>query len=225
MRRCKERPENSEYGFSSAAFFGYFVPPACGAGIMKLCRTMGKIRPDRREKKMEQFLKIGVITSTHGIRGEVKVFPTTDDPERFGRLKEVYLRGGKEQLELKVQGVKYFKQMVILKFLEFDSINEVEKYRGCELYVSREQAVPLEENEYYIADLLGMSVYTEAGELLGNLRDVIETGANDVYCVNTEKYGEVLIPAIRQCILQVDVEAGRMTVHLLPGLLPDFQKK
>ena len=115
--------------------------------------------------------------------------------------------------------------MVILKFREFDSINEVEKYRGCELYVSREQAVPLEENEYYIADLLGMSVYTEAGELLGNLRDVIETGANDVYCVNTEKYGEVLIPAIRQCILQVDVEAGRMTVHLLPGLLPDFQKK
>ena len=174
---------------------------------------------------MEQYLKIGVITSTHGIRGEVKVFPTTDNPERFSCLKNLYLQAGKEKLQMEVQSVKYFKQMVILKFRGIDSINDVEKYRGCELFVSRDQAVPLEENEYYIADLLGMEVRTEEGEVLGRLKDVIETGANDVYCVETEKYGEVLIPAIRQCIIRVEVEAGRMTVHLLPGLLPDFQKK
>jgi 16S rRNA processing protein RimM len=174
---------------------------------------------------MEEFLKIGVITTTHGIRGEVKVFPTTDDPARFGKLKCLYLQSGRERMELEVQGVKFFKNLVILKFRGLDSINEVERYRGCGLYVSRDQAVPLEENEYYIADLLDMEVYTEDGSLLGRLTDVIETGANDVYCVDTPQYGEILIPAIRQCILRVDVEAGRMTVNLLPGLLPDLQKK
>ena len=205
----EKRPEDSRYGMAPAAF----------------CRICAEYRRRKRRESMEQFLKIGVITSTHGIRGEVKVFPTTDSPERFGSLKSLFLVSGKERTELEVQGVKYFKNMVILKFRGIDSINNVEKYRGCELYVSREQAVPLEENEYYIADLIGMKVRTDGGELLGELKDVIETGANDVYCVVGETYGEVLIPAIRQCILRVDVEAGEMTVHLLPGLLPDSQKK
>ena len=101
---------------------------------------------------MEQYLKVGVITSTHGIRGEVKVFPTTDEAERFRDIKRLFLQTKNERMELEVAGVKFFKQMVILKFKEFDSINDVEKYKGCELYVSRDQAVPLEENEYYIAD-------------------------------------------------------------------------
>ncbi len=170
---------------------------------------------------MEQFLKVGVITSTHGIRGEVKVFPTTDDPERFRSLKSLYLQTRTGRQELKIGGVKFFKQMVILRFQGIDSINEVEQYKGCELFVPREEAVPLEENEYYIADLIGMEVYTEEDQLLGTLRDVMETGANDVYCVETRNYGEVLIPAIRQCIMKVDVEAGKMIVHLLPGLIED----
>ena len=168
---------------------------------------------------MEQFLKVGIITSTHGIRGEVKVFPTTDDPRRFKKMKTVYLQQREERLELEVEQVKFFKQQVILKFKGIDNINDVEQYRQCELFVSRDQAVPLGENEYYIADLLGMEVFTEEGERLGILSDVMETGANDVYCVETEKYGEVLIPAIRQCIIKVEVRAGRMTVHLLPGLI------
>ncbi len=170
---------------------------------------------------MEQFLKVGVITSTHGIRGEVKVFPTTDDPERFRSLKSLYLQTRTGRQELKIGGVKFFKQMVILRFLGIDSINEVEQYKGFELFVPREEAVPLGENEYYIADLIGMEVYTEEDQLLGTLRDVMETGANDVYCVETKNYGEVLIPAIRQCIMKVDVEAGKMIVHLLPGLIED----
>ncbi len=170
---------------------------------------------------MEQFLKVGVITSTHGIRGEVKVFPTTDNPERFRSLKSLHLQTGRGRQELEIEGVKFFKQMVILKFRGIESINEVEQYKGCELYVPREEAVPLEENEYYIADLIGMEVYTEEDQLLGILGDVMETGANDVYCVETRNYGEVLIPAIRQCIMKVDVEAGKMMVHLLPGLIQD----
>ena len=96
---------------------------------------------------MEQFLQVGVITSTHGIRGEVKVFPTTDDPERFKKLKNVILDTGKERLDLGVQGVKFFKQYVIIKFKGIDNINDVEKYKGKSLFVPREDAVSLEEDE------------------------------------------------------------------------------
>lgn len=167
---------------------------------------------------MEQFFQVGVISSTHGIRGEVKVFPTTDDAARFRDLKEVVLDTGKEQIPLEIQGVKFFKQFVILKFKGIDNINDIEKYKGKRLLVSRENAVELEEDEYYIADLLGMSVETDDGEK-GILKDVIETGANEVYVIDFEKYGEVLVPAIYECILDVDVEQMQMKVHLLDGLV------
>lgn len=168
---------------------------------------------------MEEILQVGVISSTHGIRGEVKVFPTTDDPTRFEELKEVLLDTGKEHRTLEIQGVKYFKQFVILKFKGIDNINDIEKYKGKSLYVTRDQAVELGEDEYYLADLIDMEVYLEDGSRFGTLTDVIETGANDVYCVKTQEYGEVLLPAIHQCILAVDVEKNRMTVHLMDGLI------
>lgn len=168
---------------------------------------------------MEQYLQVGVISSTHGIKGEVKVFPTTDSLERFRQLEEVLLDTGRERIPLKVESVKFFKQFAILKFEGFDSINDIEKYRGRGLLVSREQAVPLQEGEYYIADLQGMEVVTEDGAVFGRLRDVMETGANDVYIVDTQEHGEVLLPAIRECILEVDVEAGKMKVRLMPGLI------
>lgn len=168
---------------------------------------------------MENYLKVGVITSTHGIRGEVKVFPTTDDPARFRDLKTVYLRIQEKQTSLHIAGVKFFKNMVILKFQGLDDINQVEAYRGGELFVERKDAVPLQENEYYIADLIDMDVFLESGERLGRLKDVITTGANDVYVIESGKYGEVLIPAIKQCIINTDVSQGTMTVHLLPGLI------
>ena len=167
---------------------------------------------------MEQYLKVGVISSTHGIRGEVKVFPTTDSPERFETLKNVILETGKQQIPLEIAGIKYFKQFVIVKFKGIDNINDIEKYRGMELYVSREDAVELEDDEFYIADLIGMKVVTEDGDL-GVLKDIMETGANDVYIIDTEKYGELLLPAIHDCILDVDVENNVMTVHLLDGLV------
>ena len=168
---------------------------------------------------MEEFLQVGVITATHGIHGEVKVFPTTDDPKRFKKLKKVLLDTGREKLELEVEGVKFFKNMVILKFKEYNDINQIEKYRKCPLLVTREHAVKLKKNEYFIADLIGLKVYTEDDAFLGTLDDVIQTGANDVYCVKTPEGKELLLPAIHDCILDVDLDKEEMLVHVLPGLL------
>ena len=168
---------------------------------------------------MEAYLRVGVISSTHGLKGEVKIFPTTDDPGRFKDLEHVLLDTGKEKRELTITQVKYFKNQVNLKFKEFNDINEIEKYRGSDLYVSREDAVPLEENENFIVDLLGMQVETEDGKLLGKLTDVLQTGANDVYIVESPEGKEILLPAIPDCILEVDVEGQRMQVHVLEGLL------
>ena len=168
---------------------------------------------------MEQLLQVGVITQPHGVRGEVKVFPTTDDPARFKKLKKVILDTGKEQLNLEVEHVKIFKQFVILKFKEFNNMNDIERYKRCPLLVTRENAVPLEEDEYFVADMIGMKIVTEDGEEFGMLSDVMETGANDVYVIDSNEYGEVLVPAIKECILNVDMEAGIIKVHLMNGLI------
>lgn len=168
---------------------------------------------------MEEILQVGVISSTHGIRGEVKVFPATDDPGRFKKLKHVILDTGKEQKNLEITGVKFFKQFVILKFKGIDNINDIEKYKGKSLYVTRENAVRLKKDEYFIADLVDMQVFLEDGTPFGVLTDVMKTGANDVYCIQTQEHGEVLIPAIGECILDVDVEGQKMTIHLMPGLV------
>ncbi len=168
---------------------------------------------------MEQLLQVGVITQTHGVRGEVKVFPTTDDPERFLDLKYVFLDTGKEKLKLQIQSVKFFKQFVILKFKGIDNINDIEKYKRCPLLVDRENAVELEEDEYFIADMIGLNVLTEDGEDFGILKDVIETGANDVYIIDSKNHGEVLVPAIKECILDVNVKKGFIKIHLMDGLI------
>ena len=167
---------------------------------------------------MEDFLKVGTITTTHGVRGEVKVYPTTDDPERFLDLKRVLVDTGKEMVPLTIKGVKFFKNLVILKFTEIDNINDVINYKGMDLLIPREEGVELDEDEYYIADLIGMEVYLEDGTRFGTLKDVMETGANDVYIVKKESGGEILLPAIHECILDVNPEEGKMTVHLMKGL-------
>lgn len=167
---------------------------------------------------MEDLLQVGVITTTHGVRGEVKVFPTTDDAERFKQLKNVILDTGKEQLKLEITQVKFFKNLVILKFKGIDNINDVELYKGKGLYVARENAVKLDRNEYFIADLIGLSVTSDEGEALGKITDVLQTGANDVYVVEQKDGSELLIPAIRDCILDVSIDHGTMRVHLLDGL-------
>ena len=104
-------------------------------------------------------------------------------------------------------------------FKGIDNINDIEKYKGKSLLVDREHAVRLRKDEYFIADMIGMQVFTEDGKAFGELKDVLETGANDVYIINSLEHGEVLIPAIKECILDVDIENGKMVIHLMEGLV------
>lgn len=168
---------------------------------------------------MNQMLRIGVVTTTHGLKGEVKVFPTTDDVRRFDDCDEVLLVTKRETLTLHVERVRYFKNMVILKFKEFNTIEEVETFRKCDLMVTREHAVPLEEGEYFICDIIGAKVVKEDGSRIGEVRDVLETGANNVFVIATDEGKEVLFPSIPECIKQVDTEKKQVVAHIMPGLM------
>ena len=148
--------------------------------------------------------------------------PTTDDVKRFKRLKRVTLDTGKARdagTVLEIEGVKFFKQFAILKFRGIDSIEEAERYRKASLLVPRSDAVRLRKDEYFVADLIGLNVRDEDGTEIGTLKDVIETGANDVYAIDLRDGRELLLPAIKQCVLEVDVEAGFIRIHILEGLL------
>ena len=134
-------------------------------------------------------------------------------------MEEIWLDTGKERLPLKIQNVKFFKNMVILKFEGYDDINAVQAWRQKDLLVTREQAVELQEDEYFIGDLIGLHVEDEEGNALGVLRDVLETGANDVYLVSRPGEKDLMLPAIKECIRKVDLESGIMRVRVLPGLL------
>ncbi len=170
---------------------------------------------------MEDLFQVGIITSTHGVKGEVKVYPTTDDVRRFKKLKDIIIDTGKEHIALELESVKFFKQMVILKFKGIDTLNDVEKYRQKSLYVTRANAVRLRKDEYFIADLIGLKVVDEENKELGTLEDVMLTGANDVYVIKMVNGKELLLPAIKQCILNVDMENRCMQVHVLEGLIEE----
>ena len=165
----------------------------------------------------KEYFRVGVITEPHGVQGEVKLFPTTDDIAHLKKVKCYYLAGPEGMEELHPVGMKQQNDRLILRFAEFKDRNAVEKLRKRELYVDREQAVPLGKDEYYISDLIGLEVY-EDGEKIGTVEDVLETGANDVYQIRREDGRELLLPAIKQCVLKVDVEAGRMEVSVMEGL-------
>lgn len=168
---------------------------------------------------MDDLLQVGAITSTHGVRGEVKVFPTTDDAKRFSKLKEVEMETKDSTITLHIKGVKYFKQFVILKFEEYDSLNEVESIKGRKLFVTRKNAVKLQKNEYFIADLIGMKAVDEEKGLEGIVEDVIQTGANDVYDITLTDGRNLLLPAIKDCVLNVDMDKQVISIHILEGLL------
>ena len=167
---------------------------------------------------MDNLLRVGVISSTHGIKGEVKVFPTTDDPTRFEDLKEVFIVFKNEKIKVTIKSVKFFKQYVIVKFKEFDDINLVEKYKSCDLIIDRKDAVELAENEYFICDLIGLNVVTDKGEDFGVITDVLTSSANDIYVVKHNDK-EVLLPVIDQCVLDVNIEDKKVLVHIMDGLL------
>ena len=168
---------------------------------------------------MTDLFRVGVIANTHGVRGEVKVFPTTQEPERFKKLKDVILDTGKEKVDLEVKSVRFFKNLVIVKFKGIDNINDIEQYVKKDLCVTRENAVKCEPGEYFICDLIGLDVITDEGEHIGKLTDVLETGANNVYEVTADNGKTILIPVIDQCILDHNLEEKTVTVHMLPGLM------
>lgn len=168
---------------------------------------------------MENYLKVGVISSTHGIRGEVKVYPTTDDLNRFKKLKEAYILFKNEYINVNIMSVKFNKNMVIVKFKDIDNINDVEKYKGSELYVDRQHAVKLSKDEYFIADIIDSKVVSDDDLVHGILTDVLKTGANDVYEVTLDDGRQILIPAIKECIKNIDVDNMIITVHIMDGIL------
>lgn len=168
---------------------------------------------------MEDMLRVGVFANTHGVRGEIKVFPTTDDVSRFRKLKTLYLDKGTELMKLEVSSVRFFKNMVIMRFRGIDNINDIEKYKGKDLLIERKQAVPLQENEYFICDILGSKVVTEDEQEVGILKEVLQTGANDVYIVKTEEGKEVLLPVIDECVLDVNTDEKIVIVRLMPGIM------
>ena len=179
---------------------------------------MESLRKRNTQKEYDNLLQVGAITSTHGVRGEVKVFPTTDDVKRFSKLKEVELETKEGTVTLHIQGVKYFKQFAIIKFKEYQSLNEVEGIKGSRLFVTRENAVKLQRNEFFIADLIGLKGVSDEDEDLGELTDVIQTGANDVYVFTKMGESDLLVPKIPDCVKEIDLEKGTVLIHLLPGL-------
>lgn len=165
----------------------------------------------------EEYLRIGVITSPHGIRGEVNVYPTTDDVRRFSQVKSVTVDRQGKLLRMDITGVKQFKGMVILGLSGILDRNEAELYRNAEVLIYKSES-PKEEGRYLVCDLLGMTVYDEQGNEIGEISDVLFTGANSIYEVQRPGKKDLLLPAIPDCIRKVDVENKRMTVYVLPGL-------
>lgn len=168
---------------------------------------------------MEEFFKIGIITGSHGVHGEMKVYPTTDDPRRFKRLKSVYLEIKNDKQIFEVESSRVASDKVLLKIKGIDSPEVAVKYRQCGIYVDRDHAVRLSKDEYFIADLIGLDVLDESDSKIGMLEDVVITGANDVYQIKLDDGRELLLPAIKDCILDVNVPDGYMKVHILDGLL------
>ncbi len=165
-------------------------------------------------------MKIGSIISTHALRGEVKVYPTTEDVRRYDILDKVYIDSQTGKECLRVERVRYFRSLVIVKFRGLDRIEDVERLIKKDLLVAREDAIPLGENEYFICDVIGLKAVTDDGRELGEVKDVMETGANDVYIISRKEdpKSELLIPATKEVVLEISPEKGVMLVHMLPGL-------
>lgn len=167
---------------------------------------------------MTKYLEIGQIVNTFGIKGMVKIKPFTDDIKRFDKLKNVYIKSKKDEKEYEIEEVKYHKNMVLIKFKGIDTIEQADLLRQSYLLVDREKEEPLEEGVYYIVDLIGLEVYTDEGRLLGKVDDIFNTGSNDIYVVKDELGKQILLPGIPEVLKKVDLENGKIEVHLIEGL-------
>lgn len=167
----------------------------------------------------QEYFEIGQIVNTFGIKGFVKVNPFTDDLTQFESLKTILVEKNKKVLELEIEEVKYSKNQVLLKLKGIEEINEAEKYRGAIIKIPREKARKLPEGTYFIADLIGMQVITDDQKLLGKLEDIYNSGASDIYVVKDELGKQILLPAIKEVIKQIDIEHEKIIVHLIDGLV------
>lgn len=168
---------------------------------------------------INKYLEVGKIVNTFGIRGQIKVLPFTDDVRRFDKLKNVYIERKKELEPHKIENVKYTNNMVIIKFQEINSIEEAEKYKNCILKIDRKDAIKLPKDTFFIADLIGLPVYTDEGNLLGKVDDIYNAGSSDIYVVKDELGKQVLLPAIKDVLKEIDLENEKITVHIIKGLL------
>lgn len=167
---------------------------------------------------MQKYFEVGQIVNTFGIKGQLKVKPFTDELERFEELKTVYICKKNEMKKVEIEEVKYHKDMVLLKIKGINDLNEAEQYKGLFLKIDRKDAKELPEGTYFIADLLGLEVYTDEGELLGKVDDIFPTGANDVYVVKDEMGKQILLPSIPEVLKEIDLEKEKIIVHIIEGL-------
>ena len=168
---------------------------------------------------MEEYFEIGQIVNTSGLKGILKIKPFTDDIKKFSNLKTIYIKTKSGLTEFKIEQVRYVKNMVMLKLAGIDTVEEAEKYRNLYIKILRDQEEELEEGSYYVVDILGCKVNTDANQELGKIVDVFQTGSNDVYVVKDEQGKQILLPAIKEVIKNVDVKNEIITVQLLEGLV------
>ena len=167
---------------------------------------------------MEEYFEIGQIVNTSGLKGEIKVKPFTDDITKFNSFKTIYISIKKELKEFEIEHVRFSKNMVFLKLKGIDTIEDAENYRNLYLKRKRDKDEKLEKDTYYVVDILGCKVYTDEQTELGEVIDIFSTGSNDVYVVKKEDGKQILLPAIKEVIKNVDIENRTIIVHLLEGL-------
>ena len=162
------------------------------------------------------FYNVGKIVNTHGIRGDVRVMPTTDFvAERFAKGQDLYLQQAGEPLKLTVESARQHKGFILVKFVGYDNINDVQAFRDHELMVSGKDQQPLEDGQYYYHQIIGLSVKTVDGEELGTIKEILSPGANDVWVVQRDGKKDLLLPVIDDVVKDVDLDAGEVTVELM----------
>ena len=167
----------------------------------------------------QEYFEIGQIVNTFGIKGFVKVNPFTDDMQRFEELHEVFVVKNKEMLKMQIEEIKYQKNVVLIKFKGIEDINMAEKYKGCYIKIKREDARKLPKDTYFIADLIGLTVYDENGNILGKVEDIYNNKVHDIYVVKDDLGKQILLPSTKEVIKQINVDENNIVVHLIDGLI------
>lgn len=168
---------------------------------------------------MQEYFELGQIVNTFGVKGMVKVKPFTDNVEQFEKLGSILVERNKSITEMQIEEVKYHKDMVLMKLKGVDDMNDAERLKGCTIKIHRSNARKLEEGEYFIADIIDSDVYTDDNQYLGKVDDIYNAGSSDIYVVKDESGKQILLPAIKDVLLDIDIEKQKVTVHLLKGLI------